>query len=340
MTISTDLRWRAVTIFYVYGFIAAEIRDLLSLSLRSIYRWIRNFEINGTLEARSSRIVKSRWPEEILSFVSAYVNNHPCFYLDELQMTLNEEFPDLNNVSLSTICRALRFDLNLSRKVLVKHAREACREEIKNYFLKLSGLYFNAHQLVFVDETSKDSRASQRRYGWSKRNTPAIAKVPFTRSSRVSLVAAVDIDGFFAWDYTEGTFDRNAFHKSMINNVLHLMNPFPAPRSILIIDNAKIHCYSELIDAVHAIGAIVLFLPPYCPQLNLIEVCFGLLKKWIQRHANMAFSHHPKGVIDVGLKVCLPKGIHGIFSFCSYGATSLIEDVFNKLTTSDILYFI
>ncbi|DAZ96444.1 TPA: hypothetical protein N0F65_006490, partial [Lagenidium giganteum] len=52
------------------------------------------------------------------------VKRHPTYYLVELQAHIQTTFPLLQNVSTSTICRALNFDLNLSRKVLTKAARE------------------------------------------------------------------------------------------------------------------------------------------------------------------------------------------------------------------------
>ena len=46
---------------------------------------------------------------------------HPCFYIEEFQKALILHFPTLCNLRVSTFCRALRFDLNLSRKVLENH---------------------------------------------------------------------------------------------------------------------------------------------------------------------------------------------------------------------------
>ncbi|KAE9021322.1 hypothetical protein PR002_g12289 [Phytophthora rubi] len=81
--------------------------------------------------------------------------------------------------------------------------------------------------------------------------------------------------------------------------ILPFLNPRPLPRSIVVMDNAKIHMYEELQDLVHATGALLFFLPPYSPDLNPIEVGFSLLKRWIQRYANMAFPEAPLVVLKV-----------------------------------------
>ncbi|KAJ0391409.1 hypothetical protein ATCC90586_003900 [Pythium insidiosum] len=149
-------------------------------------------------------------------------------------------------VNISTICRALNFDLNLSRKVLTKAARECVPYEVENYKAKLEAIYSYPQQLLFIDETSKDGRHAYRRYAWSKRNTPVIVKLPFRRGKRVSILAALDCQGFVSWETTPGTFTRRSFHEAFIRKVLPLLNPWPLPRSIVVIDNAKIHMYQEL----------------------------------------------------------------------------------------------
>lgn len=72
----------------------------------------------------------ARWPVEALQVVLVYVQDHPIFYIEA---HIRLAFPSLETTSMSIICRVLNFDLNLSRKVLTKAAREAAPEEIKNY---------------------------------------------------------------------------------------------------------------------------------------------------------------------------------------------------------------
>ena len=82
---------------------------------------------------------------DVIAFVEDYVSRHPTFYIEELQNAIKISFSSFSNISPSTICRALRFDLNLSRKILTKAAREARPEEIKGYMTKNSdqGILFD-----------------------------------------------------------------------------------------------------------------------------------------------------------------------------------------------------
>ena len=51
------------------------------------------------------------------------------------------------------------------------------------------------------------------------------------------------LKGFLAWDFTEGTFNRERFHSVMIEKILPHLNPWPLPNSLVILDNARIHMF-------------------------------------------------------------------------------------------------
>lgn len=159
----------------------------------------------------------------------------------------------------------------MTRKKLTKRARECVPAERVEFAARLRPFYSGPSQLVFVDETTKDGRSSLRTHAWSRRNEPAVVPLPFSRDKRVSVLAATSSEGFITWDSVDGTFTRKKFHDVFRNRVLPFLNPWPLPRSIVILDNAKIHMYKEFQSMIHSIGALLFFLPPYSPDLNPIE---------------------------------------------------------------------
>jgi transposase len=62
------------------------------------------------------------------------------------------------------------------------------------------------------------------------------------------------------------------------------MNPYPGKNSVLVMDNAKIHHDEHMINIIESVGCKVLFLPPYSPDFNLIELAFSVIKSWIKRN--------------------------------------------------------
>ena len=266
----------------------------------------------------------------VFDFVGEYVQANPCFYMQELQDELQKTFSHMTNFSLPTICRALRYDLKLSRKILEKRARESLPEQVLEYFNKLQEVYSYPEQLVFIDETSKDGRDALRRHGWSRINQPAVVQQPFQRGCRVSAVAAFDTSGFFAWKCTDGTFTRQKFHDAFLQVICPHLQPWPMPRSIVILDNAKIHMYHELAQVIHRSGAILIFLPPYSPQLNPIEQGFALLKLFLQKNCDLTFRICPEDVLKVAMPACTKLWDNGrpFFRSCGYDDKGLDKTVF------------
>lgn len=230
MTVSVDLRWRAIVLVFMYDIEMTLVASVLGVSVRSIERWHHLFKTNGNVLPKEPAKRSARWPPEAVKFVEEYVKLHPCFYVEELQEVIRTKFCSLPNISTPTICRLLRFDIGLTRKVLTKRARERVSEETAVYYSKLSQYYAGPDQLVFIDETSKDGRDALRKYAWSRRNTPAIVALPFNRGERVSVLAAFDVTGFFSWECTSGTFDRLQFHQVFASKIAPYLNTWPLPR--------------------------------------------------------------------------------------------------------------
>ena len=49
-------------------------------------------------------------------------------------------------------------------------------------------------------------------------------------------------------------------------------------------DNHPVHHTTEIRQALQRTGALCIYLPPYCPQLNLIEMVFARFKNWLREH--------------------------------------------------------
>ena len=66
-----------------------------------------------------------------------------------------------------------------------------------------------------------------------------------------------------------------------------------------LIDNAAIHHSQAAIDAIHTIGAMVIFLPPYSPDFMPLEEFFSQVKNWIKENdAAWQFCRDPELMIE------------------------------------------
>lgn len=60
--------------------------------------------------------------------------------------------------------------------------------------------------------------------------------------------------------------------------VEQILAPSLAPGDIVVMDNLPAHKVAAVIEAIEDAGACLLFLPPYSPDFNPIEMAFSKLK--------------------------------------------------------------
>jgi hypothetical protein len=68
------------------------------------------------------------------------------------------------------------------------------------------------------------------------------------------------------------------------------------PNSVVVLDNATIHHDARIVDLIEGAGATCLYLSPYSPDYNPIELVFG----WVKAHMKRHFHAHPVGAHHVG----------------------------------------
>lgn len=62
------------------------------------------------------------------------------------------------------------------------------------------------------------------------------------------------------------------------------MNSFPGPNSVLVLDNAPVHHGGRIAQLCAATEVLLIYLPPYSPDLNPIEKVFSVLKSQLKRN--------------------------------------------------------
>jgi transposase len=108
-------------------------------------------------------------------------------------------------------------------------------------------------------------------------------------------LGAYTIEGYIAGITFGRTCNAELFKEFIIDYLLPLCNPYPQPRSVLIIDNASIHhAFADRLEtACKAKGVWLRFLPLYSPDFNPIEESFNDLKSYIRRHYRRKIAQFP-----------------------------------------------
>ncbi len=129
------------------------------------------------------------------------------------------------------------------------------------------------HRLVFIDETGTTTKMTRLR-GRSRRGTRLEADAPFGHWKTQTFIAGLRCDGLTAPWVLDGPMNRAAFDAYIETQLA----PTLKPGDIVILDNLSSHKSAKAAELLRARGARFLFLPPYSPDLNPIEMAFAKLK--------------------------------------------------------------
>jgi transposase len=132
-------------------------------------------------------------------------------------------------------------------------------------------------RLVFIDETwAKTNMAPLR--GWAPRGERLEAKVPHGHWKTSTFIAALRSDRVEAPWLLDGPINGESF----LLYVEQVLVPTLKQGDIVIMDNLGSHKSKAVRTAIRAVGAKLLFLPKYSPDLNPIEQLFAKIKHWLR----------------------------------------------------------
>jgi hypothetical protein len=108
---------------------------------------------------------------------------------------------------------------------------------------------FQANQLIFLDESCIHSKLSERTHGWGPKGDAVRAKVTSKQADNLSLLPAMTMDGYIACNVYKGAVNAELFEAFISEDLLPKCGRFPGPRSIIVMDNARIHGSDDDEDA-------------------------------------------------------------------------------------------
>ncbi len=120
-----------------------------------------------------------------------------------------------------------------------------------------------------------------RRYGRAPRGQRVIAAVPHGHWKTSTFVAALRTSGLTAPLVIDGAINGVVF----LAYVEQILAPTLSPGDIVIMDNLASHKVAGVREAIEARGAMLVYLPPYSPDLNPIEQAFAKLKALLRKSA-------------------------------------------------------
>ena len=117
--------------------------------------------------------------------------------------------------------------------------------------------------------------------GRAPRGQRLVDKVPHGHWKTTTLIAALDLAGVRCSTVVDGAVNGDVF-EAFVEQVLV---PALHPGDIVVMDNLSSHKRETTRKLIEDVEARVLFLPPYSPDLNPIEMVFAKIKQLLRSMA-------------------------------------------------------
>ena len=167
------------------------------------------------------------------------------------------------------------------------HAAEQDRPDV----LRQRWAWFEAQpdldpdRLVFIDETWASTNMA-RTHGRAPRGERLRAAIPHGHWLTTTFVAGLRNTGMVAPMVLDGPINGSLFQ----DYVEQVLVPELHPGDIVVMDNLGSHKGAGVRAAIEAVGANLLYLPPYSPDFNPIEQAFAKLKAGLRTAAERSLD--------------------------------------------------
>ncbi len=152
--------------------------------------------------------------------------------------------------------------------------------------------------------------------GWAPRGQRLTAKVPHRRWKTMTFLAALRRDRREAPRLIDGPINR----PRLMLYVEQVLVPRLRPGDVVIMDNLGSHRGKAVRRAIRSVGAKLIFLPKYSPDLNPIEQLFAKLKHML-RKAKARTADAVCAAIGRILDACTSSECANYFRNAGYGQT-------------------
>jgi transposase len=166
-----------------------------------------------------------------------------------------------------------------------------------------------------VDETWASTNMT-RRYGRAPVGERLVGAVPQGHWKTTTFVAALGLGGMAAPMVIDGAMTGDLF----VAYVGQVLVPTLRPGDIVVMDNLACHKRARVRALIEGAGGAVLFLPPYSPDLNPIELAFAKLKALLRRAGRRTVDGLWQ-FLGQALDAFSPQECRNYFRHCGYPAT-------------------
>lgn len=116
-------------------------------------------------------------------------------------------------------------------------------------------------------------------YGRGYKKERVTYPVPFKRGNHFTLISAISFQKVEAAVYGKWSANGEIF----LNFIKQCLCPVLRKGQVVVMDNVAFHQVVGVKEAIEAVGARLVYLPPYSPDLNPIEQMWGKIKNCLRK---------------------------------------------------------
>ena len=184
-------------------------------------------------------------------------------------------------------------------------------QDLRQWFLKWAP-EADPERLVLIDESGSHI-AMTRETAWAPRGVKPKEAVPRNRGTVLTMIAALTLSGLGSMMTIQGGTSSDVF-RTWVAQVL--VPDLPA-NAIVVMDNLAAHKDAGVREIIEAAGAKLVFLPPYSPELNPIELAWGKVTRWLRTARRRTREAVDDALGDI-MSLITPSDAAGWFRHCGW----------------------
>ena len=266
------------------------------ITLQMINNAIYEFQIIKRVSKRTRKSVnikRNKITRRHVKSLQKFTEEHSetGFTLESARHHLLQNFPDINDISLSTWSLLMRDKLKLSYKKLGNTNPSKLipdnRANLVSWLKAIIGLKERGFYLIFIDEFLVN-RNTINNYGWTQRGMPGRL---FRRPTgfKMSFVVAHSISRVEGIMGTKTTFNQDKYTKFLNRLTIKVKRSQDdnTNKIVVVADNWRFHKTEKVKKFFEKERMMWLFIPPYSPEINPCEKLINFVKNCIKGQVSL-----------------------------------------------------
>ncbi len=213
----------------------------------------------------------------VIDYIDKCLRRNPCQFDRELRSKVHNRFHILLSMGYVSQLKIHRLGYRRKRAQMIAIARKEPRIQEHRRLFRLAARQLGIARLTFVDEAHYSTRDLLRNYGYATGAKPVQNTNQIVSRKTFSLFCAITAERVVHKEWLNVTNGETSTAPRFLDFMRNLCLRLPET-SIIILDNARIHRTQEVTQFFQTIPQQVVYLSPYSPDYNPIELVFGLSK--------------------------------------------------------------